>query len=340
MAPCRPSRQYVQPAAARQPHFANARSIRNALDRIRLRHATRLFSIDAAPTREQLCTLRRRGHSRQPCLRQRRIANGRLRWESKAFIFDVDGTIADTEEAHRVAFNLAFEHHGLGWRWEPAEYRQLLRVAGGKERIRRYIEGLDINGAPERARLFSMVRELHADKTRFYAGLVRDGGVRLRPGVARLMAQANSEGYKLAIASTTTAANIDALLQATLGDRGIDMFAVIACGDQVSNKKPAPDIYHLALRGLGLQAEHAIAFEDSTNGLHAATAAGLWTVVTPNFWTQDNDFSGAGLLLPHLGEPDDPLVGEPGLQLDSAAWLTCHDAVRLAEHANTPLATH
>ena len=215
------------------------------------------------------------------------------------------------------------------------DYRQMLRVAGGKERIRYYIEGLDLK-APERARLFSMVRELHAEKTRFYGLVVADGGVPLRPGVLRLIEEAQSEGYKLAIASTTTAANIDALLRATLGARGIDMFSVIACGDQVPQKKPAPDIYHLALRTLGLEAEHAIAFEDSPNGLHAATAAGMWTVVTPNFWTEDGDFHGAGLLLPHLGDAEHPLPGEPGLNLESAAWLTCQDVVRLAEHANAP----
>ncbi|MDM0115922.1 HAD-IA family hydrolase [Variovorax sp. J22R133] len=254
----------------------------------------------------------------------------------EAFIFDVDGTLADTEAAHLTAFNTAFEFLGLGWQWQPLEYRHMLRVAGGKERIRYYIEGLDIK-PPERARLYAMVRDIHEAKTRIYGEIVREGGVQLRTGVLRLMNEALAEGCKLAIASTTTAANIDALLQAALGTRGLDMFSVIACGDQVAHKKPSPDIYHLALSGLGLDAEHAIAFEDSPNGLNAATAAGLWCVVTPNFWTQDNDFSGAGLLLPHLGDPAAPLPGEPGLHLDSAAWLTCHEAVRLAEHANAPM---
>jgi HAD superfamily hydrolase (TIGR01509 family) len=246
-----------------------------------------------------------------------------------AFIFDVDGTIADTEEAHRVAFNLAFEHHGLGWRWEPAEYRQLLKTAGGKERILRYIDSLPVSD-PERGRLRSMVREVHFDKTRFYSAVVRDGIVPLRAGVARLLEEALSEGYQLAIASTTSAMNIDALLEATLGPRGIDMFAVIACGDQVTRKKPAPDIYQLALRSLDLLPERAIAFEDSPNGLRAAVAAGLPTIVTPNFWTEDGDFPEAALMLPHLGDPDMPLTGEPGRQLESAAWLTCDEAVRIA----------
>lgn len=249
-----------------------------------------------------------------------------------ALIFDVDGTIADTEEAHRVAFNLAFERLGLGWRWERTEYRALLDVAGGKERIRSYIDRQQLPRT-ERERLRGMVREIHLEKTRFYSSVVSDGGVPLRAGVRRLLEEALAEGYKLAIASTTTAVNIDALLQATLGPRGLDMFTVIACGDQVLHKKPAPDIYLLALHGLGLLPQEAIAFEDSANGLRAATAAGLWTVVTPTFWTEDHDFRGAGLVLPHLGSPAQPLPGEPGRQLTSAAWLTCAEAVRHATRA-------
>ncbi len=249
-----------------------------------------------------------------------------------ALIFDVDGTIADTEEAHRVAFNLSFECHGLGWRWQPAEYRELLKVAGGKERIRSYIDALPVREA-ERDRLRAMVRDIHFEKTRFYSAVVRDGAVPLRAGVARLLDEALAQGYKLAIASTTTAVNIEALVQATLGSRGLDMFTVIACGDQVVRKKPAPDIYQLALRGLDLLPQHAIAFEDSPNGLHAATAAGLWTVVTPSFWTEDHAFPDAALLLPHLGGPDLPLPGEPGRLLESAAWLTCSEAVRRAERS-------
>ncbi|MGY4831033.1 HAD-IA family hydrolase [Sphaerotilaceae bacterium SBD11-9] len=217
-----------------------------------------------------------------------------------ALIFDVDGTLADTEEAHRIAFNRAFDQHRLGWSWSRAEYRQLLEVTGGKERLAAYIGSLPL-GPAERQRLLSLVPELHAQKTRFYGELVSEGGVTLREGVERLLNEAVDQGCHLAIASTTTAANIHALLSATLGPRGLDLFAVIACGDQVRAKKPAPDIYELALSTLGLPPERALAIEDSAHGLRAATAAGLWTLVTPTFWTQGNDFSGAGLVLPSLG---------------------------------------
>ena len=250
----------------------------------------------------------------------------------EALIFDVDGTLADTEEAHRVAFNLAFERYRLGWTWQPAEYRELLKVTGGKERIASYIDLLPVNDA-ERRRLRALVADVHAEKTRFYSSVIVDGAVPLRPGVERMLGEALQAGCKLAIASTTTAVNIDALLQSTLGSRGLDMFSVIACGDQVRAKKPAPDIYLLALHGLGMRPEHGIAFEDSPNGLRAAVAAGLWTVVTPTFWTEGGDFSAAALELPDLGSREAPLAGEPGDRLRSQAWLSFDE---LTDRATSP----
>lgn len=244
-------------------------------------------------------------------------------------LFDVDGTLADTEEAHRIAFNVAFEREGLGWRWQPEDYRRLLEVTGGKERIRSYIDALPIFDG-ERRRLLERVPALHADKTRVYTGIVRDGGVRLRPGVERLIHEALDSGCRLGIASTTSAANVDALLHSAYGPRGLDLFSVIACGDQIHHKKPAPDIYRLALANLGIGPECAVAIEDSTNGLHSACAAGLWTVVTPTFWTEGSDFEGAALVLPSLGDPAQPLEGEPGDRLRDAAWLTFDEMASLA----------
>lgn len=248
----------------------------------------------------------------------------------EALIFDVDGTMADTEEAHRTAFNYAFERYRLGWKWDRDAYRELLTTTGGKERLATYIASLDLS-APERKRLVEMVPAIHAEKTRFYSSFVADGAIPLREGVLRLAEEALDAGCRLAIASTTTAVNIDALLQSTLGPRGIEMFSVIACGDQVRAKKPAPDIYRLALTHLGVAPENAAALEDSANGLRAATGAGLWTVVTPTFWTEHHDFSDAALHLPSLGEPDRPLAGEPGGQLADAAWLTHAELARRAD---------
>lgn len=248
----------------------------------------------------------------------------------QALIFDVDGTMADTEEAHRVAFNLAFERFRLGWRWEPSEYRELLKVTGGKERIASYIAALSI-GDDERRSLLDLLPRIHAEKTRFYSAFVNDGAVPLRHGVARLLDEAHATGCRLAIASTTTAVNVEALLQATLGARGRDLFSVIVCGDQVHAKKPSPDIYRLVLQRLGVSPNQAVAVEDSANGMHAAQAAGIWTVITTNFWTIGSNFDGADLLLPSLGEPAHPLRDEPGGKLESASWLTFDELVRRAE---------
>ena len=247
----------------------------------------------------------------------------------EALVFDVDGTLADTEEVHRCAFNLAFEELGLDWRWERAEYRRLLAVTGGKERLGAYIDGLPLSAA-EKKRLHERVPALHAAKTRHYTDIALQGGLALRPGVARLLDEAIGAGLRLAIASTTTAVNIDALLHATLGPGGLSMFDVIACGDQVRAKKPAPDIYRLALDTMGVAPERAIAVEDSANGLRSALAAGLWTLVTPTFWTEGGDFSGAGLVLPSLGDREQPLDGEPGERLQEAAWLGVDELTRLA----------
>jgi HAD superfamily hydrolase (TIGR01509 family) len=246
-----------------------------------------------------------------------------------ALIFDVDGTLADTEEAHRTAFNLAFERHRLGWKWQRDEYRELLETTGGKERLAVYIARIDVSPA-ERKRLITLLPDIHAEKTKFYSSVVHDGAVPLRDGVERLLDEATAAGLRLAIASTTTAVNVDALLKSTLGARGLNLFSVIACGDQVRAKKPAPDIYRLALHHLSVPPDRAVAFEDSANGLRAATTAGLWTVITPTYWTEDSDFSGAGLVLPALGGPGSPIAGEPGRHLELQAWLTVAEVERKA----------
>lgn len=220
----------------------------------------------------------------------------------RALIFDVDGTLADTEEAHRQAFNAAFRAHRLAWEWDRAIYGRLLRVTGGKERVERYIDSLP--GAPSgRWHLKRLVASLHAAKTRAYARRVESGEVRLRPGIERLIAEARASGVALAIASTTSPENVAALVRANLGPEALGWFGAVATGDAVRNKKPAPDVYRLALETLRLPAADCIAFEDSANGLHAAKAAGLFTVITPTAWTAGEDFSLADLMLENLDRP-------------------------------------
>ncbi len=227
----------------------------------------------------------------------------------EALIFDVDGTLADTEETHRQAFNAAFLEHDLNWNWSSHQYLDLLNISGGKERIAQYIESLKLP-AEEKQRLQGSVAAIHRTKTRTFAELIRDGRSPLRPGVARLIREAREAGVKLGLASTTSPANVEALISAGLGEEGYHWFNAIACADEVPNKKPAPDVYNVVLSTLGLQASACVALEDSGNGVRAAKAAGLFTIAIPTIWTQTQDLSEADLVLYSLGDPEQPL--DPG----------------------------
>jgi HAD superfamily hydrolase (TIGR01509 family) len=218
---------------------------------------------------------------------------------NRAIIFDVDGTLAETEETHRRAFNRAFRRAGLPWHWDQALYGKLLAVTGGKERIRHYVETYEPEGVPQ-GDFDEFIRRLHADKTAAYTQLVSGGGLELRPGIRELVATARAKGYRLAIATTTTPANIDALLAATFGGDGRGLFEVICAGDSVPNKKPAPDVFLKALADLDLPAASCVALEDSRNGLLSAVAAGIPTIVTPGIYTSDQSFDEAALVVDDL----------------------------------------
>jgi HAD superfamily hydrolase (TIGR01509 family) len=217
----------------------------------------------------------------------------------KALIFDVDGTLADTEEAHRSAFNEAFLEAGLDWNWSRPKYAHLLSTTGGKERIAAHIASLSLDAAAKAA-LQERIPALHKAKTERYARMILEGQVPLRTGVVRLLDEAASCGVRVCIATTTTFANIEALLVTHLGKDALERFAVIGAGDQVARKKPAPDIYEWVLEQSQLAADECVAIEDSLNGLRAAKAAGLYTIVTPSYWTKTEDFSAADLVLPAL----------------------------------------
>lgn len=221
----------------------------------------------------------------------------------RAIVFDVDGTLAETEETHREAFNRAFRQAGLSWSWDRGLYRELLAVTGGKERIRHFIEAHGATGAPQEDR-DPFIRALHADKTGAYTRMVSGGELALRPGVRELINAARKRGYRLAIATTTTPANVDALLQVAFGDTGHGLFEVICAGDSVANKKPAPDVYLRTLEELGLPAADCVAIEDSRNGLLAARAAGIATIVTPSLYTRDERFDEAALVVDDLASLD------------------------------------
>lgn len=241
----------------------------------------------------------------------------------QALLFDVDGTLADTErDGHRVAFNQAFAESGLDWDWSVALYGELLAVTGGKERIRFYIQRHQPDfTAPGDGDLDAFIAELHQRKTRHYLALLERGGIPLRPGVARLLDEARALGLRLGIATTTTPENVEVLVRTTLGEDALDWFEVIAAGDIVPAKKPAPDIYLHALESLDLPASACLALEDSQNGLASAVGAGCRTLVTVNDYTRGQAFSGAWLVTNHLGEPDVPATVLQGTPVSGSSWI-------------------
>ena len=239
----------------------------------------------------------------------------------KALIFDVDGTLAETErDGHRVAFNAAFRELGLDWVWDVDLYGKLLAVTGGKERIRYFVEHFQPNFVKP-TDFDDLVLSLHQTKTRHYVQLLERGGIPLRPGVARLLREARESGLRLAVATTTSPDNVTALLRHSLAPDAESWFEVIAAGDIVPAKKPAPDIFLWALDKLGLEASDCLAFEDSENGLKSSLGASLKTVVTVSDYTAGQDFSGAVAVLSDFGEPQQPyrLLAGNGQQEE---WVT------------------
>ncbi len=216
-----------------------------------------------------------------------------------ALIFDVDGTLAETEEGHRRAFNAAFAEAGLDWVWDVDLYRDLHRVTGGKERMRHYAERRGLSPAELSD---AAVARLHVRKNARYGELVRAGLCPLRAGVERLIRTSRARGLRLAVCTTTSRVNIVELVEATLGADGFGLFEVVVSGEDVPAKKPAPDAYLSVLEALGLRADRCLAFEDSRNGLMAARAAGLATIVTPSLYTRHETFDGAALVLPDLSD--------------------------------------
>ena len=221
----------------------------------------------------------------------------------QALIFDVDGTLADTEMVHMASFNQAFAEEGLDWHWDVKLYTELLNISGGKERIRHYWmqqhpDMKDIDGGA----LQDTIDRLHAIKTAAYEGAVQQGLVQLRPGVLALIEAAHAQGLRLAIATTTSPVNIAVLLRGAIGPDWKAMFAVVEDASTAPKKKPHPQVYVQTLARLGLPATACLAFEDSSNGLQAAMGAGLNTIITPTSFTAHQDFKGAAQVLTDLGQ--------------------------------------
>lgn len=219
----------------------------------------------------------------------------------QAIVFDVDGTLADTEDGHRIAFNKAFQLSGLDWHWDVPLYHRLLAVTGGKERIRYFLSDF-LPGFARPADFDGFVRQLHALKTEQYTAMVRGGQIPLRPGIKTLIESAHAAGIRLGIATTTAPDNVAALLEVGLGPHWAGLFGAVGCGDMVPNKKPAPDVYLWVLQQLGVPAADCIALEDSDNGLRASLAAGIRTYITVNDYTRGQRFEGAAGVLDDLSD--------------------------------------
>ena len=244
-----------------------------------------------------------------------------------ALIFDCDGVLADTErDGHLPAFNATFEHFGVPVRWDVPTYAEKVKIGGGKERMRSLLTpdfvsqaGLPTGGEDQTA----MLVEWHREKTARYTRLIDSGTVPARPGIARLADEARAQGWQLAVASTSALPSVEAVLRHAVGEELSAQFRFFA-GDIVARKKPAPDIYELAVRELGATPGECVVIEDSGIGVRAAVAAGLRTVVTVSGFTADDDFSGASLVVDCLGSDS-----EPARVLDNPFGLTVGDRVDL-----------
>lgn len=222
----------------------------------------------------------------------------------KALIWDVDGTLAETErDGHRVAFNRAFEALGLSWQWGSDHYGSLLEVTGGYERLMHDMARRpDAPGAPEaRERL---ARELHKLKNGFYAEAVTRGAIALRPGVRELFDDAHAAGLPMAIATTTSRSNVDALLESHFGAGWLSRFAAVLTAEDAPVKKPDPQVYLRALERLNVAAAEALAVEDSSPGVRAARAARVPVIVTRSVYFADADVGGALAVGPSLGQAE------------------------------------
>jgi HAD superfamily hydrolase (TIGR01509 family) len=250
----------------------------------------------------------------------------------KALLWDVDGTLAETErDGHRVAFNLAFEAMQVPWRWDEAHYGELLTVTGGRERLLADMATRpDAPGQPDDRD--ALARALHALKNQHYAALVHEGRLALRPGVAALIDEAEAAGLRQAITTTTSRRNVDALLSAHLGPRWPERFQAVVCGEDVQHKKPDPEVFLLALAALGLPPLQTLALEDSPGGVAAARAAHVPVIVTRSVYFAQATLVGATAIGSDLGQRESwrpPLHGPAGpVRLDDVlAWHAQADNV-------------
>jgi HAD superfamily hydrolase (TIGR01509 family) len=235
----------------------------------------------------------------------------------QALLLDLDGTLIDTEEAHRRAFNQTFVDFGLGWDWTPEVYAGLLSVSGGLDRIAAYVQSLDVP-AERRRQLNALVPLIHREKTRHYGA---NASRSPRPGAVRLMREAMNVGIQIGVVASSDAANVQDIIVSTFGQELHAAMGAVVTGSLTDRRKPAPDIYRLLISMLDVDVGDCIAIEDSANGVAAASNAGLYTIATPSRWTAGQDFSKANLVLSGLGDPAAPLPDSDAEKLGGSVTL-------------------
>jgi HAD superfamily hydrolase (TIGR01509 family) len=247
-------------------------------------------------------------------------------------IFDCDGVLSDTERhGHLPAFNQTFAEFSLPVRWSESDYAEKLKIGGGKERMASLLGDAFVAAAGlprDRSAQLAEVARWHKRKTQIYTDMVAAGRLPPRTGIRRVIGEALAEGWTLAVASTSAQESVEAILQVAAGPENARRFAAVLAGDVVPHKKPAPDIYLLALERLGRRASDTLVIEDSQNGLRAALGAGLRCVVTVNGYTEREDFTGACLVVSDLGDP-----GQPMRVLENHAAARPEQLVRLRDLA-------
>ena len=229
----------------------------------------------------------------------------------KAIIFDVDGTLAATEETHRQAFNAAFKEFNIPFQWSVFEYIELLDISGGKERILKFLQSKEYI-APENGNLRNHTLKVHQRKSEIYREKLIAGHIGLRNGVERLIKEAKDKGISMAIATSTSTANVETVLKSALGEDALSYFETLVSCDLVADKKPSPAVYQYALANLGLKPENCVVIEDTSNGNRSALAAGIQTVISTHPLTADEDFTGASLVIDQLGEPENNFAVSSG----------------------------
>jgi HAD superfamily hydrolase (TIGR01509 family) len=233
----------------------------------------------------------------------------------KAVFFDQDGVIIDTEkDGHRVSFNMTFKEFGFTDEWSVDYYHELLQIAGGKERMKHHLQTKGFSKPVAAEEVDELIKAMHKRKTALFVELIETGKLPLRPGIHRFMKEAIEAGLKVGVCTTSNEQAAKAITEKILSDIKFD---IVLAGDVVSNKKPDPEIYNLALSKTGLKPEEVLVVEDSKNGVIAAKAAHTNVVVTTNSYTEKEDVNSGDIIVTCLGDPD----GEKGHLTKGGAGL-------------------